>query len=789
MRALDRKLVRDLWRIKGQALAIALVIGAGVAMFVMYRSTFDSLGLTQRTYYERHRFADVFASAKRAPESLGRRIAAIPGVATAETRVVVDVTLDVAGMSEPAVGRLVSIPSQGRPRLNDLFLRKGRWIAPGRPDEVLVSEGFALKHDLQPGDTLSAVLHGRKRRLQIVGVALSPEFVYGIRPGDLLPDPARFGIVWMERKALASAFDLDGGFNDVTLRVVPGASADEVIDRLDPLLAPYGGLGGVPRSLQTSHWYLNNELTQLRNVGNFLPMLFLAVAAFLLNVVLTRIVAVQREQIAALKAVGYGNGALAAHYTKLALGIAAVGTVVGTLAGSRMGIGVLGLYNGMFKFPELSFALSPGRILQAALVALGAAAIGAIGAVRRAVKLPPAEAMRPEPPATYGKTFFERLGLGRILKAPGRMILRNLSRRPLRTAVSILGIAVAGSLVILGASLADAIHALMDEQFGVLQRQDATVSFAEPASARAFHEISRLPGVVYAEPMRSVSVRLVHGPRSRRTGIQGLVAAPRLQRVVDVARRPPQPVVLPAEGLVLSSSLADLLDVREGDTVTIEVLEGARPVRQVPVVRRVDQNMGLSAYMRLDALQRLMRDSALSGVFLSVEPSQSGALYRRLKDTPGVASVSRTAAFIDSFRTNFARNFDVMVFFNVLFATIISFGVVYNSARISLSERSRELASLRVLGFRRSEISYIFLGELAVVTLVALPLMLLLGYGLAALALQAFGNELYRFPLVIARQTFALAGLTVVVSALVSGLVVRRQLDHLDLVATLKTRE
>ena len=789
LRALDRKLLRDLWRIKGQALAIALVIGAGVAMFVMYRTTFDSLAFTQQTYYERHRFGHVFAAAKRTPEGLAARIAVIPGVARAETRVVVDVTLDVPGMDEPALGRLVSIPAQGRPAFNDLFLRTGRWIAPGRPDEILLSEGFALKHALEPGDRLTAVLNGRKRRLHIVGIALSPEFVYSIRPGDMLPDPQRFGVLWMERKALAAAFDLEGSFNDVVLSLRPGASEEEVIARLDRLLAPYGGLGAVPRSLQTSHWYLSNELTQLRNVGNFLPFLFLGVAAFLLNVVLTRIVAVQREQIAALKAVGYGNRDLAAHYAKLALGIAVIGTVLGALAGAQMATGVLGLYNEMFRFPVLSLLLSPGRVLQAALIALGAAGIGAVGAVRRVVKLPPAEAMRPEPPAAYSQTFVERLGLGRLLSAPGRMILRNLSRRPLRTGISILGIAASGSLVILGASLADSIQALMDEQFSILQLQDATVTFTEPASTRALHELASLPGVVYAEPTRTVAVRMRHGQRSRRVAIEGLVAAPRLQRIVDAAVRPPLPIAPPPEGLVLSTSLAEILEVGEGDTVTVEVLEGRRPVRELRVVRTVGQHMGLSAYMRLDALQRLMRDDALSGAFLAVEPSQAPALYRRLKDTPGVAAVSRKAAFVESFRSNFARNFDVMVFFNVLFATIIAFGVVYNNARISLSERSRELASLRVLGFRRSEISYIFLGELAVVTLAALPLLFLLGYGLAAFALQAFETELYRFPLVVARQTFAMAGLTVVLSALVSGLVVRRQLDRLDLVSTLKTRE
>lgn len=784
--AIDRKLLRDLWRMKGQALAIACVIASGVCMFVMYRSTFDSLGITLNSYYDEQRFAQVFASAKRAPESLAARIGSIPGVAQAETRVVAGVTLDMPGMDEPAMGRLVSVPASGRPLLNNVFLRNGRWIAPNRPDEVVVSESFALRHELEPGDSLTAVLNGTRRRLRIVGIGLSPEYIYSIRPGDLMPDPKRYGILWMDRKALAAAFDLEGSFNDVALRLVPGASEEDVIAELDTRLEPYGGTGAVPRSLQTSHWYLSNELEQLRNMGSTLPMLFLLVAAFLLNVVLARIVTVQREQIAALKANGYSNRSLGLHYAKLGLFVAAGGCLIGTVAGGRLGLDVTKMYTELFQFPELRYELAATRVIQAVAVSLGAAVLGVLGAVRRVAALPPAEAMRPEAPADYRETLIERMGLRKFLSAPSRMILRNLSRRPLRTLIAVGGIAAGCALVIMGNSIRDAVEVLMDEEFGVNQLQDVTVSFTEPTSARALHELSGLPGVTYAEPVRSVSARVRHGHRSRQIGIQGLITEPRLNRLMDSRHRAVQ---LPNEGIVIAVALADLLDAGPGDELIVEVLEGSRPVRRMRVVQVVDQLMGISAYMNIEAVQHLMGDRALSGAYLQVEPSQADELYRRLKETPRVAAVSRKAAFIESFRQIFAKNLNVLVFFFILFATIISFGVVYNSARISLSERSRELASLRVLGFRRSEISFIFLGELAMVTMLSLPLGFALGYGLSALVLTSFQTELYRFPVVISRQAFAMAGLTVVLSALVSGLAVRRQLDRLDLIAVLKTRE
>jgi putative ABC transport system permease protein len=251
--ALNRKLLRDLFAMKAQALAIALVVAAGVTMYVMYLSNFSSLQQTRAAYYERQRFGDVFASLKRAPMRLADEIANLPGVSAMETRVVANVTLDLEQLNEPASARLISIPADRRPQVNDLFLRRGRWIEPGRRDEVLASEGFVIAHGLNPGDSVRAVINGRLRRLTIVGIALSPEFVYSIRPGEIVPDDKRFGIFWMDRLALAAAFDMEGGFNDVVLALAPDVAPDETITRLDRILEPYGGLGAIPRALQLSH--------------------------------------------------------------------------------------------------------------------------------------------------------------------------------------------------------------------------------------------------------------------------------------------------------------------------------------------------------------------------------------------------------------------------------------------------------------------------------------------------------------------------------------------------------
>jgi putative ABC transport system permease protein len=787
MSMLNRKLRRDLWSMKGQALAIALVITSGAATFVMSLSTLDSLRSTQASYYGDYHFAEAFAALKRAPESIRQRFEEIPGIDHAQTRVVAPANLDLEGFADPITGQLASLPDHGQPVLNQLYLRRGRLVDSGRDDEVVVHESFADAHGLEPGDRITAIVNGHRKQLEIVGIALSPEYIFPIGPGSMIPDFKTYGVLWMARTPLEAAYDMEEAFNDVSFALRPDAQLEEVLDRVDDIIERYGGLGAFGRKDQVSHRYLSEEFRQLEQMATIYPIIFLGVAAFLLNVVITRLIRTEREQVATLKAFGYSNVAIAWHYVKFVLAIVGFGVVGGVLAGVRFGQGMSGMYMEFYRFPYLQYVLQPYVVVVAALVSAGAALTGTICSVRKAARLAPAQAMRPEPPATYNVSLVERFGLGRWLTQPTRMIIRNIERQPLKSLLATTGISMACAILMVGFFFSDTVMLMMRIQFGLMQRDDMTVTFVEPSSRRVLHELEAMPGVMYGEVFRSVPVRLRSEHRDYRTAIRGVQRGGDLNRVLDTDL---QPIEMPPAGILLTNFLGDLLKVKPGNTLTVEVLEGHRPTREVTVAGLVEQFVGVSAYMDIDALNRLMREGrAVSGAYLAADSMLAPAIYTSLKEAPRVAGVSVRDNMLRSFHETMAEQLLTFAFFITIFAGTIAFGVVYNSARIALSERSRELASLRVLGFTRGEISFILLGELAVLTFAAIPLGYLIGHVFCRYITSALETDLFRFPFVIEPSTYAFAATVVLTASLISALLVRRKLDHLDLVAVLKTKE
>lgn len=786
--ALDRKLIRDLTGMWGQAVMIALVVSAGVATFINSRTMLYSLETTRASFYDRYFFADVFAQVKRAPESLTRRIAEVPGVVRVETRVVEMVNLDVPGLDEPATAQLISLEAARQPSLNRVFLRRGRWLEPGRDDEVLASEKFVDANNLSLDDTVSGVINGRQKELRIVGVVLSPEFVFQVKPGDLVPDPEHFGVFWMNREALEMAFDMEGAFNDVSIGLMRGASEDEAIFRLDQLLDPYGGLGAYGRENQLSHMLLESDIQGLKTTGLVAPTIFLAVAAFLLNVVLARLLALQREQIAALKAFGYSNYAIGWHYLKFVLLIILVGSVLGMLGGAYLAHTFTVMIAALYQYPELIIRVRPAVVASAVSVAAGAAVLGAVGAVIRAVRVPPAEAMRPEPPSHFGPTLLERLGLGRLLPSVALMVIRQIERRPMKSALSVLVIALSVAIIVVGQFIQDSIDYTLWHQFYHVQRYDMMVSTYEASSEAVLNDLRHVPGVRRVEPVRSVAARVRAGPRSRRIAVTGVHPGGTLLKLADQSGALYE---APPGGLAMSLTLARALDVEAGDHVRLETLEGKRPVVELPVVSLLDDLQGLNAYMQKPALDLLMREGPrVNGAFLLTDSALEAETYRALKETPKISGVTVKRSAVESFQDTLAKNLGTMKKINLFFACVIAVGVVYNSARIAQSERSRELATLRVVGFTRGEISAILLGELGLLTLLAMPLGWLMGYYFALmLNLLMNSMEAFRFPLVIERSTYGLATSVVLVAATASGLLVRRSLDHLDLIAVLKAKE
>lgn len=785
--SLDRKLVRDLVQMGGQVVMITLVIGAGVASLVNNQTMLRSLEVTRSAFYDRYRFAEVFAGVKRAPDALAERLKEIPGVARVETRIVQGVNLDVPGLDEPAVAQLVSMRTTSPSLLNQVYLRRGRLLAPRRDDEVLASEKFADANRLRVGDKITAIINGRKKELRVVGVVLSPEYVFQIKPGDLVPDPKHFGVLWMDHEALAMAYDLEGAFNDVAIDLLRGAELEEVIFHVDRLILPYGGRGAYGRADQLSHKLLESDIQGLKTMGLIAPSIFLAVAAFLVNVVLTRLLSLQRDQIAALKAFGYSNLEVGWHYLKFVLLIAMAGSTLGTVGGVQLSHWFTEMIARVYQYPELIFSNQLNVVAIAWGVAVGATSLGAVGAVWQAVRLPPAEAMRPEPPASYQPTLIERMGLGRYTPNILKMILRQLERRPMKTSFSVLAIATAIGIVVVGNFIRDSINYTMDLQFRRVQRYHLMVTTTEPLSTDMIHELTSIPGVWRVEPMRGAGVYLSANHVRRRVGIVAVETGADLLQTLDRrgARYP-----VPAAGLVISRKLAESLGVRAGESLRVEVQEGKQLVTDVPLVATIDDVAGLNVFTSLDQLTRLVGDGPrTSGGMMMIDPLASAAIYRRLKDTPLVSGVTIKEAALQSFADTIAKNLGTMRVINLTFAIIIAVGVVYNGARIALSERSRELATLRVIGFTRGEISTILLGEIGIVTLLATPLGLLMGYYFAWMLAYFMDQEEFRFPLVISPSTYGLATTVVLGSSVICGLLVRRKLDDLDLIAVLKSRD
>ena len=778
------KLWRDLWRLRGQGIAIAAVALCGIASFVTLRGAYEALVDARASYYTQYRFADVFASFKRAPLTVIVAARQIPGVAIAEARIVFEAALDIPGLQEPATGRLVSLSMAAG--LNQIHLREGRMPLQGNQHEILISEAFSAANKLQAGMDIHAVINGRRDKLHITGIAISPEYISEIR-GNSFPDNRRFGVLWMDREALAGLLAMRDGCNDMAIRLAPGASEPEVIRHLDNLLSRYGGLGAIGRDEQLSHRFLENELAQTRVSASIIPAIFLGVAAFLIHNVLLRLTALQRAQIGLLKSFGYRDFQVGLHYLQFAMLTVAVGGLAGIALGGWLGSGLAHLYARFYHFPSLHFELSAAVIASAALMTILAAALGASLAVQRVLRLTPAEAMRTDTPGTYTAGWMDKTGLQRWMALPLRMVLRNLARQRLKTGLTILGLALSGALMITGQFSFDSLNEIIRLQFRIAQRDDVTVTFNEIRNQSVMHQVATLPGVLRAEEFLTQAVVLHFMHRQKRTALTGLGRQRQLRLTLDENEKS---IELPDSGLILSRALADILHAKAGDAIIIEFLTGRRQHITEKITLIIDEPIGSFAYMDLTALNRLLQqEPAISGALLAVDPLMVESLYRTLKATPSVSSVSLREATLQSFLDTVAENIRINNMVLIGFACVIVAGVIYNSARIALSEQATELASLRILGFSQREVAQLLLTEQALLTLLSLPLACGIGYALAALIAHLLSQELFRIPLVVSPRTYFSTVAVRLISAAASALLIWQRLKKQNLIDVLKTRE
>lgn len=784
---LDRKLVRDLWRIKGQAVAIIFVIAAGISLLVMARGMMISLDETMVAYYERYRFADMYAPAKRAPDHILDEARALPGVNDVEGRISGGGLVTLPGINAPISARVISFDPEARSPINGVHLAAGRMIEPTRSDEILLLESFANARELEPGDTLAITMNGVQHEFEIAGIVLAPEFIYALPPGEFTVDPGSFAVLWANEEAMEAAYDLDGAFNEVILTTSRGVNTQELIDSLDRLLAPYGATGAFAREDQVSNNYLTEELKQLDTMSRVMPPIFLAVSVFLLNIVITRLVQTEREQIGLIKAFGYSNRDVGLHYLKFVLAIAIAGAIVGWGGGIWLGRWMAGVYQNYYHFPFLVYSIEFNTFGVALVVSSLAAALGGYFAVRSAIELTPAVAMRPPAPPKYGGGNDVSRQISKLLDQPSRMIVRRLASQPVRAMLTAFGIGAAMGLSVMMRFNTNATDYMIDVSFNVVDRSDVLVTFAEPLSEKVALELASVDGITYVEPTRSSPVLFTHKRKDFLGGISGMPEDPVLSRAVDSDL---QPVDVSGDGIVLSTQLADILNVSIGEKLHVEVRDGRRPTLEIPVVGTVEALLGTPAYMEMEALNRRLKEpNRVTGAYLKIDPIKRDTVYENLKAVPMIAGVSLRREAYENFQKMIDEGPGAFRNIMTIFSIVIAAGVVYNGARIAFIERQRDLASLRVLGFTKIETGYVLLGELGVLAILALPIGSAIGFFLWSYLATALSTELYQIPVIYREDGLGYAAIIVFVATAIAGAFVQRDVSKLDMATALKTRD
>jgi putative ABC transport system permease protein len=787
MRALDHKLLRDLWRMRINAVAIALVLGCGLSIFVMAVGMRASMETTRRDYYAERRMANLAVGLVRAPDRVVQELAAIAGVAAVEARIAGLALLDLPGVVEPASARLVSLPRSGRPRVNDLVLVNGRWPDSAQRDEILVNEAFANALNLGLEDKLLATVHGRRLGLRVVGIANSPEFVFVSAPGELFPQPDRYGVIWMNHETISRTYDLEGAFNEAVFLLSSRADAEQVKSAIDATLRTFGSAGVYGRDRMPSDRFLTEELRQLATMAAFLPAFFLVVAAFLVNIALARIIATERSNIGLLKAFGYSNRAVAWHYAKSALLLGGTGAILGSVAGIALGRWMADVYQDYYHFPRLEFDAPASTFLAAWAAAFAASGLGSLAAVLRAAQIAPAAALAAPRPATFSSSNGLLGHLAHRIDAKSRIILRRIVRFPRRSATTVAGVSLAIGLLIVARTFPAVMDRLLDVHFSQANRQDVSLSFIEARSASVLNVVERLPGVLYAEPTRIDSVTLSHGPNSIDEALIGLLPSGRLNRTVG---QNGETVTAPASGVALARALAAKLGAKPGDTIQVEQTRGRQIRTAVKVASIVDPMVGSSAYMDLDQQARLfLEPGQINGASIRLDTAAYNAFNLRIKETPALAG----ASFVNLAEKSMRRSFDEGVgYMNLIygaFAAIMAGGVAFSAARITLAEQERDLATLRVLGFTRAEVSYVLIGELAVLALAAIPLGCVVGTAMAQWLMQLFETDMYSFPFVFNPGGYAFAIVFTLTCVAAAAIIVRTGIDRLDMVGVLKSRD
>ena len=757
MTVLDRKRNRDLRHSAGMLLAVAAIVAVGTGSFIGMLGTFLNLDRAKESYYAQCRMADFWIDLKKVPVSTVQELATLPGISELRNRITFPAIVNLEDVEEPINALVVSMPREQAPVLNNLVIRQGSYFTEYRRNEVILSDQFAAARKLEPGDSIRLTMDGQEKDVFVVGTAISPEFVYIAPPGGICDDPANYGIFYLKRDYVEDVFGFHGACNNLIGLLTPEATehADAVIHSLSAKLEDYGVFTSTPLRNQFSNLTLTSEMGGLQSMATMLPLLFLGVAALVLNVLMTRIAQQQRTIVGTLKALGYENRSIFWHFIQFGVTVGVIGALGGCLLGYYISGMMTTTYQSVFEFPHLVNNLYPGLMAIALLISIIFAILGTINGVRMVANLKPAEAMRMPAPPEGGAVFFERFpGFWDRLDFRWQMILRGLLRNKVRTLISIIAASMGASMVVVALGLLNSMDLMISFQFDKIMKSSYVINFKDDTDRGALYEARRWPGVLLAEPVLNVACTFESRNHRKNGVITGLQADAVLTQPHDENGNR---VRIPPVGLLMTKRMADHLNVKEGDMVRFTPVRGTRTARVVPIAKIIRSMLGMSVYADYDYLNGLLGETdALSGVDLKTAftPSERTAFYRTLKACPRLQSVDSVLHQKAIITKQFSQSMQGMVVMMIFFAAVIFFGSILNGSLISIAERQREIATFRVLGYPASQVGQIFLRENMLLNIIGTLVGMPIGYALFSAMCIGFTNDAYAFPTYIAFSTW-----------------------------------
>jgi putative ABC transport system permease protein len=780
-----RKALRDLRLLRGQLLAIILLVAAGSATFIMMRSMHSSLVVSLEAYYRTQGYPDIFVDVKQAPSSVYETLRRIEGVSDVRLRVRQHVPVDIPGLEEVASAEVVSLPIVAS-SLSSLHYVSGSAPDAETANAAVVYAPFAEANNLCVGDSITVLLNGARTRLRIAGTAISPEYLIIMSPGTLMLDNRRNGVLWMHDEVLATRYNMAGGWNSAVIRVRNGLDPARLRTVIDDAVRPFGSFGASLRNDQLSHRFITDEIRQNEVSALIIPSIIYGVAIFLLNISISRLVLSQRSIVAVLRAFGYSRGAIAGHYVVVAMVVVVIGTLIGAAIGYAGGIRLAQWYMEFYRFPKLIFSIPNQTMFLTVGLAVVAAVVGTLGATRTVFLMQPAEAMKPPAPKTFRPGPLTLLSAAWHIRATSRLMLQNIDRRLLPSLLVLGMIALATSIIILSRYIDDAMDHMMYVEYDRSKLASATVTFNRAVPYAAARELESVDGVARSEPFRSIGIDILASNETYRTTLSSRKPDSRLIRIVDGDGNLQR---VPKAGMMMTEYLARRLRLDVGDTVRMVLLEARRDTVSMILASTPREALGAQCYASIEALSELCHEEPLAnGAFIESAPVSTARIQSRLKDRPAVIGVLFRDVAIASFTDVYGGNVLVVALYLLLLACLVAIGVLYNNARIVIAERSAELASMRIQGFTVGEVARIILGEQCLITLVGIPLGVGLGIVLCYAISSSVQADFLRIPFAVSRMTILVSASVIIVVSAFVALRIYIMLQRLDLVAVLKER-